>query len=122
MMQLLLFALSAIILFLGHFFTWFIITSWAPNSPLFIVEAAFIIIFLFFSILLSSFLIHRHDNFFNRSYYLLASVWTGVMANFILFFIFFYIIKFFIPVLFTNSLLFPSSVVLFLSLIHISDP
>ncbi|HZJ41806.1 MAG TPA: metallophosphoesterase [Patescibacteria group bacterium] len=119
MMQLLLFAFSAIVLFLGHFFTWFIITSWAPNSPLFIVATAFIIIFLFFSILLSSFLIHRHDNFFNRSYYLLASVWTGVMGNFILSFLFFYIIKFFIPVLFTDSLLFPSLVVLFTGAISI---
>jgi len=113
MMQLLLFALSAIILFLGHFFTWFILTSWDSASPVFIVATASVIFFLFISILLASFLIHRHDDRFTRAYYLLTSVWTGMMVNFLISFSILYVIKYLLPTLFIDPLLFPSLVVIF---------
>jgi predicted MPP superfamily phosphohydrolase len=119
MMQLIIFAISAIVLFLGHFFAWFIVISWVSDSPIFIIISVSIILFLFFSILLASFLIHKHDNLFTRLYYLFASVWTGLIVNFLISFSILYTIKYFFALVFSNSLLFPGLVVLFTNVLSI---
>lgn len=83
MMQLIFFAVSVLILLLGHFLAWLAIIRFF-NVTTFegrIITAS-LIIFIFISILISSFLIHKWDNLFTRWYYIFSAFWIGVLVNF----------------------------------------
>lgn len=83
MMQLIFFAVSALVLLLGHFLAWLaIVKFFNVNSVEGKILVASIIIFIFISILLSSFLIHKWDNLFTRWYYIISAFWIGVLVNF----------------------------------------
>lgn len=112
MMQLIFFASSVVILALGHYLVWLIITSWLTLKPNMQVLFIFIFSFFFISTLLSSYLIHQHDTRFTRSYYLMSGVWMGLMVNFLLSFAIFYLIKLIIPVAFSSAWLFPVLIIL----------
>jgi len=82
MTQLLIFAATSIILLGGHFLAFFllrkilIINGLGGNLVLIIVLS-----FLFLSVLVSSFLIHKFDNLFTRTYYFFSGVWLGILVN-----------------------------------------
>ena len=95
MMQLLFFAISSLILLLGHFACWYVVIGlfqinfWQEQV---IVGA---ILFLFFiSIVFASYLIHKWDNFFTRWYYIFAGLWAGLLVNLVLMATLILIIKF----------------------------
>jgi len=82
MMQLIFFAVSALVLLSGHALFWYVfiklfqITAF-PGQLI----AALIILFLFLSTVIASYLIHKWDNVFTRYYYMFAGFWIGVLAN-----------------------------------------
>ncbi|MDD2353809.1 MAG: metallophosphoesterase [Patescibacteria group bacterium] len=116
MMQLIIFAVSAIFLFCGHILGWFVCRDlFALNYKASIISGL-IFLFLFLSIVISSYLIHKKDNVIVRSYYILAGVWTGILVNFILISLAAYLFNFLFPAIFINKLLLPG-IVLFTSLI-----
>lgn len=83
MMQLIFFAVSALILLFGHFFAWLAVVKFFSLSTLqakIIAGAA--IIFLFTSIILASYLIHKWDTVATRWYYIFAGTWMGLLLNF----------------------------------------
>lgn len=84
MLQLIAFAISAVVLFAGHVVFWFILIKLFSIPVGLKMAAAFIILFLFFSVVLSSYLIHKGDNIVTRSYYLVSCFWTGLLVNFCL--------------------------------------
>ncbi len=95
MMQLLFFAVSALVLFLGHVIAWlaavkfFGLTTF--NSK---IIAALVILFFFISALVASYMIHQWDNVATRWYYMLAGFWIGALLNFGLMALLVIIIKF----------------------------
>ncbi len=112
MMQLIFFATSVIMLALGHFFVWSILNTWLNLKDNSFIISIVVISFFFVSTLLSSFLIHEHDNRFTRSYYLMSGVWMGLMVNFLLSFAIFYLIRLIIPAAFSGAWLFPALIIL----------
>ena len=54
---------------------------------------------LFLSVLLSSYLIHKRDNFFTRAYYIVSALWIGVFVNLSLMSAVVVILKFFLPLI-----------------------
>jgi len=76
------FSLSAVILFLGHIcFLAALIKFFGIGSLAARLVLVGIVFFLFASLILSSFLIHRFDNSWTRGYYLFAGVWAGLLVN-----------------------------------------
>jgi predicted MPP superfamily phosphohydrolase len=84
MIQLIEFAVSALVLFSGHIAFWFIFTKLFSISTGIKMIAAIVILFMFFSVVLSSYLIHKKDNVFTRNYYLISCFWVGLLVNFCL--------------------------------------
>ncbi|HBA36455.1 TPA: hypothetical protein DCZ15_01110 [Candidatus Falkowbacteria bacterium] len=83
MMQLFFFALSGLVLLAGHILFWYIIVNFFYlNVASGRIIAAGVTIFLFASVVLSSYLIHQRDNLFTRWYYILALSWVGLLVNF----------------------------------------
>jgi predicted MPP superfamily phosphohydrolase len=83
MMQLLFFAVAALVLLFGHFLAWLsIVKFFSVSSVGSKVVIALIIVFLFISAIAASYLIHKWDNLATRWYYMLAAFWIGVLANF----------------------------------------
>lgn len=82
MMQIIFFAASMLVLLSGHAFFWYILVRFfhitALNSQ---IVVAIIISGLFLSTVLSSYMIHKWDNLFTRTYYLLAGFWIGLFVN-----------------------------------------
>ncbi|MDA3802664.1 MAG: metallophosphoesterase [Patescibacteria group bacterium] len=80
MTQLLIFASTSIVLLGGHILAYYLL-----QRLLIINEGNIILIcvlsFLFLSILISSFLIHKLDNGFTRNYYYFSSIWVGILVN-----------------------------------------
>lgn len=86
MMQLIFFAVSALVLLLGHFLAWLAVVKLFGVTTLtakIIVAGA--ISALFLSAILSSYLIHKIDNLVTRWYYILSGFGIGVLVNFLLF-------------------------------------
>lgn len=82
MMQFFFFAFSALILLGGHALTYFLIVRlFGVESFSWRLGIIIAIIFLFLSVLVSSFLIHKLDNLFTRSYYIFSGVWIGILLN-----------------------------------------
>lgn len=82
MMQLLFFAVSAIVLFLGHIIAYFVLFKFFfIPSPFLKVLVITILVFLFSGVVFSSYIIHVRDNLFTRSLYLFFSSWMGVLLN-----------------------------------------
>ncbi len=98
MMQFIFFAISALVLLLGHLLAWLAVVKFfaltALNAK---VMAAVAVAVLFFSIILAFYLIHKWDNLFTRWYYILAGVWMGALVNFGLMLLAALIIKFLGP-------------------------
>lgn len=83
MMQLIFFAVSLLVLLFGHFLTWMAIVRFLDfNTFDARVNVALFVIFLFVSIILSSYLIHKKDNLLTRWYYIISASWVGVVVNF----------------------------------------
>lgn len=83
MMQLIFFAVSLVVLLLGHILFGFILIRLFPLSTLFsqmIISA--VIFFLFLSTVISSYIIHKWDTVFTRWYYIFSAFWIGLLANF----------------------------------------
>jgi len=82
MMQLISFAFILLSFLFGHALLWYVslrffyITSAGGQLALGIVMTV-----LFFSIFASAYLIHRRDNWFLRSYYVMSVFWLGLFAN-----------------------------------------
>lgn len=84
-MQLIFFAVSFLVLLLGHFLLWkFFIIFLNISSTSGRVYIALLILFLFLSVILASYLIHKCDNLFTRWYYIVSSFWIGLLVNFFL--------------------------------------
>jgi predicted MPP superfamily phosphohydrolase len=106
------FAASAVLLFAGHVLVWHIVSGWLKveaylSSPFFII-----FVFLFLSIIISSYLIHQKDNLFTRTYYLISAVWTGLLVNFLLVFFGVFIISLLVPNFFVNQFSLPLAVII----------
>jgi len=83
MMQLIFFAVSTLVVLLGHLLAWLAIVKFFGLTALHSkIVAALVIAGLFISIVLASYLIHKCDNLFTRWYYIFAGVWIGVLVNF----------------------------------------
>jgi len=82
MMQLIFFALSGLVLLAGHILFWYLLIIFfrISSSPV-ELGAAVTVTFLFISVLLSSYLIHKKDNFFTRWYYIFSGLWIGLLVN-----------------------------------------
>ncbi|NLZ74460.1 metallophosphoesterase [Candidatus Falkowbacteria bacterium] len=82
MIQLLIsFTTSSIALLFGHVSLWFILIKLFPVLENFQVILALVLLFLFFSVIISSLLIHKKDGPWSRSYYFLSSFWVGIIVN-----------------------------------------
>jgi hypothetical protein len=83
MMQLIFFAVSVLVLLSGHALFGFILIKLFQITTLEsrLLTAA-IIFFLFWSTVISSYLIHKWDNIFTRWYYIFSGFWIGLLANF----------------------------------------
>lgn len=83
MMQLIFFAVSIFVLFLGHIVVWLILIGLLPVALLADRALLGAIVFgLFLSTIISSYLIHKWDSVFTRWYYMFAGFWVGLLANF----------------------------------------
>ena len=93
-MQLLFFAVSALVLLLGHILAWFVFVKFFGlltfNDKLI---AAITIAFMFVSAIAASYLIHKWDNLATRWYYMVAGFWIGMLLNFGLMIVLVMIIK-----------------------------
>jgi len=78
------FVVSALVLFFGHAAFWFILIKLFLISSELKIIAALLILFMFFGVILSSYLIHKKDNVVTRSYYLISGLWAGLLVNFCL--------------------------------------
>lgn len=82
MMELVYFSATLLTLLGGHaillavIIRFFSIESWPAQ---FLLGA--VMLFFFLSVLFSSYLIHKRDNFFIRAYYILSALWIGVFVN-----------------------------------------
>lgn len=100
MMQLIFFAVSALVLLSGHVLLWrFIVSFFDINSYSGNLHVALVILFLFLSVILASYLIHKSDNLFTRWYYILTGFWIGLLVNLFLSALVVVIIKFISPYL-----------------------
>lgn len=83
MMQLLFFAVSALVLLFGHFLAWLSFVKFFGLTTISakIIIAAVIVV-MFISAILASYLIHKLDNVVTRWYYMLAGFWIGMLLNF----------------------------------------
>ncbi len=82
MMQLVFFASSLIALLGGHALFWFIFIKFFHITASSDQTVAGIIIgILFVGFILSSYLIHKWDNFFTRVYYIFSGLWIGLFMN-----------------------------------------
>jgi len=82
MMQLISFAVYISSFLLGHILLWYVSLKFfhiATRTDQVILGA--VIAFLFASIFLSAYLIHRRNNFWLRSYYILSCLWVGLFGN-----------------------------------------
>lgn len=96
MMQLIFFAVSILVLFIGHAFLWFVsLHFFNINLPAGRIILALAISFLFFSTVLASYLIHQRDNMLTRWYYMFAGFWIGLLLNLGLMTALILVIKFF---------------------------
>jgi len=84
MIQLIEFAISALVLFSGHAAFWFILIKLFSMSLELKMVVALVILFMFFSVIISSYLIHKKDNVAARGYYLVSCLWAGLLVNFCL--------------------------------------
>jgi predicted MPP superfamily phosphohydrolase len=85
MMQLIFFAVSALVLLFGHFLVWLAVVKFFGLTALSAkITAAVIIALLFLSAIVASYLIHKWDNLATRWYYMIAGFWIGVLVNFFL--------------------------------------
>ncbi len=83
MMQLIFFAVSLLVILLGHIVFWLILVRLLEIADLQNqIIAGIIIIIFFLSVIISSYLIHKWDNLFTRWYYILAGFWVGLLVNF----------------------------------------
>jgi len=84
-MQLVFFAASIIVLLGGHAILWLFLVKFlsltAFNTRLALLA---VLLFLFLSSILASYLIHRRDNLFTRWYYIITGFWIGWLLNFAL--------------------------------------
>lgn len=82
MMQLVFFASSLLALLSGHALFWFVFIKFfhitVPHDQ---IMVAVIIAVLFSGFILSSYLIHKWDNFFTRGYYIFSGLWMGLFMN-----------------------------------------
>lgn len=82
MMQLIFFAVSVLVLLFGHFlFGLAFVKLFQINTFEGKITVAFIILFLFLSVVIASYAIHKWDNLFTRWYYILAGFWIGFLVN-----------------------------------------
>jgi predicted MPP superfamily phosphohydrolase len=82
MMQLIFFAVSALVLLFGHFLVWLAIVKFFGITALGAkITTALIIAFLFLSAIAASYLIHKWDNLITRWYYMVAGFWIGVLVD-----------------------------------------
>lgn len=82
MMQLILFGASLLFVLFGHALIYlFLIKIFGLSllSSRVILIVALIVLFL--SVLISSYLIHKWDNVFTRYYYIVSTLWLGVLVN-----------------------------------------
>lgn len=85
MMQLIFFAVSALVLLFGHFLVWLAIVKIFDVTTLSTkISLAILVAVLFLSAIASSYLIHKWDNLATRWYYMIAGFWIGVLVNFFL--------------------------------------
>jgi hypothetical protein len=85
MMQLIFFAVSALVLMFGHFLVWLAIVKLFSVTALSTkIGIAVVIVLLFLSAIAASYLIHKWDNLATRWYYMIAGFWIGVLVNFFL--------------------------------------
>lgn len=83
MMQLIFFAASLVVLLLGHIFFGYILVKLFPvGGAMTQMIIGVLIMFLFLSTIVSSYLIHKWDTVFTRWYYMFSAFWIGVLANF----------------------------------------
>lgn len=100
MMQLLFFAVSALVLLLGHVLLWqFFIKFLNLNSTSGHLYSALIFLLLFLSVVIASYLIHKSDNLITRWYYIVSAFWIGLLVNFFLAIIVIFFLKFITPFL-----------------------
>jgi len=82
MMQLISFAASLLTFLLGHVLLWYVsLELFRINSRPQQLALGAVIAFLFVSIFISAYLIHRRDNPFVRFYYVIAGLWIGLFGN-----------------------------------------
>jgi len=82
MMQLVFFAASIIVLLGGHAALWLFLVKFLSITTLYgQVMVALILLALFSSSILASYLIHHRDNFFSRWYYMITGFWIGLLLN-----------------------------------------
>ncbi len=82
MIQLLIsFIFSVIALIFGHVAFWFSLANLFSVSDDFKTAAALAILFMFLSVVLSSFLIHKKDSVAARWYYFISCSWIGLLVN-----------------------------------------
>ncbi len=95
MMQFIFFGVSIIVLLLGHTLLWYVLVKFFHLISLQSqISVALIILFLLFSAILSSYLIHKWDNLFTRWYYMFSGFWIGLFVNLLLVAIFILALKF----------------------------
>lgn len=100
MMQLIFFGVMALVLLLGHFLLWkFWLSFFNLTTTSSHVYAALIILALFLSVILASYLIHKWDNLFTRWYYILTGFWIGLLANLFISIVVIYFLKLILPIL-----------------------
>ncbi len=95
MMQLIFFAVSALVLLFGHFLAGLAVVKifgLATITAKIIVASAMVA--LFASAIISSLLIHKIDNIITRWYYILSGFGVGLLVNFLLVAAFIFILKY----------------------------
>lgn len=94
MLQLILFASSAVVLFIGHWIVYiFAIRFFGIVNFQGKLLTAIILAVLFFGIIAFSYIIHVWDNLFTRYAYTFFASWIGVLANIALFIVAVFLIK-----------------------------
>lgn len=82
MMQIIFFSISLLVLLIGHalfgyvFVKIFHLTALSTH-----IIIALVLLFLFSSAVMSSYLIHKRDNLFTRWYYIFSGFWIGLLVN-----------------------------------------
>lgn len=82
MMQLILFGASLLFVLFGHVLIYlFLVKIFGLGLFSWRLTLIIALIVLFCSVLISSYLIHKWDNLFTRSYYIFSTLWLGVLVN-----------------------------------------